>query len=251
MTGDGAVTAAELAALKAHLEDGPRGLVPGVLTDTAGPPREVAACLHVVRLRLAGRGSSPVIAVDGSAGIIPAADGLCYAGAAAVCSDGRALAAWFTVPLMDRPAIFAEWQALRLGLRLAGGCSVPVLVITDNQVVATEARKAATGVYNSFAVGAHDRQALGDIRSATAQGITVTIAWRPKLPADRVHKTAATTLGRAAHSLAWCARRLAADGISLAGERDWLTGIASDAPRRGEALRQKYLHRFEAAAPVD
>jgi hypothetical protein len=201
--------------------------------------------LHVLRLRVPARGTSCLVVGDGSAPQ-PLAGGGGISGCAAIAADGRLLAAWFAHPAVPRPSVYAEWQALRLAMRLAAGYRPgTATLVTDNRSVATSAILTLAGSRPAAILGVHDPDAAAEIRGLAAARHPA-ITYRGGKPSGRL--TAASPLGRTAHTAAWLVRRIAADGIDPAAHADWIAAAAARAPRLKDDLRRAYFRRFGRTA---
>jgi len=222
-------------------------LAPACLAETCQSP-----VLHVLQLSVPACGTSRLVVGDGSAPApLPAGGGI--SGCAAIADDGRLLAAWFEHPAIPRASVYAEWQALRLAMRLAAGYRPgTVTLVTDNRSVAAGAILALAGTRPAALLGVHDPDAATEIRRLAA-GRHPAITYRGGKPS--AHLTAGSPLGRTAHTAAWLVRRIAAGGADPAEHADWIAATAARAPRFKEDLRRAYFRRFgwppapPAAAP--
>lgn len=197
--------------------------------------------LHVIMMRVPALGEDSRIVGDGSAPAgLAGPSGI--SGCAAVAGDGRLLAAWFEHPPMPRMSIYAEWQALRLSMRLAAAYPPgTATLVTDNRQAAASAGIVLGGGRPADLLGVHDPAASGEIRLLAAAG-------RPSITVRGGKQsrslTAATAPARTAHTAAWLVRRMAAEGIDPERHADWIARVAARAPRWKEDLRRTYFRRF-------
>ena len=240
------VSGDEIAALREHFAAGPDG--PAGTGRCSAGPLPLVVTLHTLQLELPVTSDIPMIATDGSAPEVLAPGTVPICGCAAVAADGRMLIGWYDpVDAITRRTQHAEWQAARLGLRLAARYTDGVTMITDCREVASELRRVVTGKRPDLgAVGGPDRDAAGEIRSLAAGG-RIAVAWRWVSGDESPGRTAGTALGRAAHAGAWLARRLVGDGLDPREHAEWITGVMALAPGNRESLRQRYLRHFQPA----
>src|ERR1017187_9275716 len=112
------VSGDEIAALREHFAAGPDG--PAGTGRCSAGPLPLVVTLHTLQLELPVAGDIPMIATEGSAPEVLAPGTVPICGCAAVAADGRMLIGWYDpVDAITRRTQHAEWQAARLGLRLA------------------------------------------------------------------------------------------------------------------------------------
>lgn len=232
-----AITDEHLVALREHFAAGPTA--PDGITVYGAAPSPVTVILYVLKLRLPARGESAVIAVDGSAPTDPRKYGAAPAsGCAAVATDGRVLIGWFETPDSDHKAFHAEWQAVRLGLRLAARYPAATMIV-DNRQIARQIQRAATGQrVDMTTVGGIDKDAASEIRGLATAG-NIAIACRGNTKAEQ-GKTGNTPLTQAAHAAAWVAHRLASEGFDPREHIPWIIEMITLAPPYRSRLQEKY-----------
>lgn len=235
------VSGEQLRALQAHFADGPPLSSSSVAADTTGGPPPVD--LNVIKLNVPAQEDGPVIVTDGSARNSCTEASLRVSAGAAVATDGRMLIGWYETPRDTRSSLYAEWQAARLGLRLAARYPDGITLITDQLTVAEQIRRIVAGrpVHGVITSGV-DRKTMDEIRSLTLNS-KITAVCRADTR-DKPQRTAISPLGRIAHAGAWLVQRLATDGLDPREHVWWLTklfanplGITGDKA----TLRRNYL----------
>jgi hypothetical protein len=241
-----AVTVDQLDALKRHFTSTHAGFVPGRTRHVKDNSRipVVSTVITTLELHCPGQGQELVITADGSATSSPGHEKL--GGCAAVTWDGRALVGWYQQPPDVRgEAVYAEWQALRLALRLAAASPGPVMLVSDNRTAAEQLRRVQRGkpLQHAF-LSCRDQQTASEIsRLATGLAFSVTCLDGGKRTADTA---AVTGAGNAAHSLAFAARRLAESGIDPASELVFLEHIGGRVSRAQKPLTDSVDRRIAA-----
>jgi hypothetical protein len=224
------ITDAMLAGLRERFAAGPLVRGEDQVRRFADPPVTLETRRWQLQMADAGR----VITCDGSA------EGS-FGGAATVAGDGRLIAGWFEADRLVSSA-YAEWQAARLGLRLAGAAG-PWTLVTDSLEVARQLGRMRRGkAVHVTAWGRDDPAADGEVRSLLRPEIAVQLRDIGKGGQKAV--TALTRLHRVVHAVAWSVRRLVADGRDPAGDFDFVVHMADLAPRRQSNLDLYYQRRF-------
>ena len=242
------IDSGQLAALREHFAVG--RAVPGSRPDDAcDPDADMAVTLYTLALEIPAAADAAIIATDGSSpeSIVPGQRRVC--GCAAVAADGRILIGWFDDPGITNRGQYTEWQGARLGLRLAvARYPAGATMITDCREVATELRHVMAGRNPGRVVAADDLTAIAEIRSLIAETrIRVVNRWVAGDDAGYRHRTAGTTIGRAAHVGAWLARRIVADGGDPRQHAEWIAGAMAEPPGNQTSLTKKYIRRFKVA----
>lgn len=221
-----AVTGAMVETLREHFRGGQ--ISPGISCTRSG--QAVDDSLNVLELAVTEWTGDPVIVTDGSAHgpEQPTAVSAC----AAVTAGGQIIAGWYATPDWAEAVPYAEWQGIRLGLRLAARLSAPVRLLTDSRVSATRLQRILSGHPLPYSYGEADNEIR---RLAAAIPFTVTCQDSGK----GRDATAATTLARCAHTVAWAVRRIVADGGDPAGT-PWLQSLAAAPPAQQRTLSRRY-----------
>lgn len=221
-------------------------------------PARLTVTMQTLRLRArpVWKGSPVQVAVDGSAPSDCPEGGV--SACAAASTTGHLLIGWYEHPALTSPSAFAEFQALRLGYRLAvrigARAGAPVTLIADHEHVADAIRQVARGHALPWPViGAIDDEAISEIRFLAAQGVVSGIAVQHKTSVRQLSHTGVTALARRAHAAAWLARRLAAAGISPAAEAEWLAQVTALELKQKTSLHKACMKRLAAIreAPAD
>lgn len=214
-----------LAALRARFRNG----------DTPPPARKKPAAinvtLHVIALGMVPLGGELRIATDGA--LHPDYH---YGAAAAVASTGHILVGWYDEPgLPFGFSSYAELQGIRLAYRLAPAVGPKPVIICDYPDVVTAIKNAR---FRRSAFGCTDRALFGEVTRHARSGRAVLEA-RPHRHGE-TSAAAAGPLEGVAHRLAWTTVRLLVDGISPAGEWDYLSDVASLRGRNRTIIARSY-----------
>lgn len=240
------VSSDRLEALQEHFRSSHAGFTQGATRHIrdAGRIPVVTVTMAVIELRCPGQGQELVITTDGSA-TTTGLDRGTASGCAAVTWDGRALVGWYQNPPEVRgAAVYAEWRALLLGLRLAAASPGPVTLVTDYPGVARQLRRIQRGEGLQHSVLTCKDEPAAREMTRLAAGLTFSVSC---LEGKRSHnKTAATGAGNAVHRLAWAARRLTESGIDPGGEIAFLEYAAASLSRDKQNLRDLVTRRVAA-----
>lgn len=229
----------QIDALKEHFRSSHAGFTPGATRHArkAGDESRIpvaTVAMTVLEVRCPGQGRELVITTDGSA--TTGLDRGTTSGCAAVAWDGRALVGWYQNPPVVRgAAVYAEWQALLLGLRLAAAVPGPVELVTDARMAARQLGRIQRGERLQHSVLTCEDEPAAREMARLAAGLTFSVSC---LEGKRSHnQTAATAAGNAAHRLAFTARRLVECGVDPGSEIVFLEYAAASVSKVKQNLR--------------
>lgn len=228
------ITDDQIRALREHFAEGPP-ISSGVTADRSSTPRSIS--LNVIKFSVPEQEGAPVIATDGSSQNSDAA--LQVIAGAAVASDGRMEIGWYETRFDIRASLYAEWQAARLGLRLAARYPDGVTLVSDQATVSEQIRRAITGrPLHGVITSGVDHATTAEILTLT-RGRKIDAVCRSGT--DRSHRTAMARLGRTAHVGAWLTQRLAADGFDPHEHASWIAEVVARPTGDKKTLRVRYL----------
>ncbi|RJL21028.1 hypothetical protein [Bailinhaonella thermotolerans] len=198
----------------------------------------------------AGPGGPHLLATDGSSG--PDACGHTICGYAAVLGDGRAIAGAFRRPAPRRPegsSSNAELAAVRHGLRLIE--TGPVRLMLDEADIVQIVRACVQPDSDPDRLHRSRRHLSAEaLREIADHGrrLQITVA--------RAHGGAHNRLpvqpaARAAHCLAWMARRAEAEGVDLTPMLADIARAATSTSRVRTLVRQRYRSVLARHAQID
>jgi ribonuclease HI len=187
----------------------------------------------VAKLGLPSLSRDPIIVADGSA---TSHDGASKIGAAAaVAADGRALVGWWQHD-SELTTQFAEFQAIRLALRLAARYP-QARVFNDCEQLCERLNNGKTSRERlARLIRCDEPDALGEVVAAMRDQ-AVSVRWMGR--ADPAHAGSHPLMLRA-HRLAYAVQRMACDGIDPAGELVWLAEFAQNPGRNPVTVRDGY-----------
>lgn len=198
--------------------------------DTSRPPLQRVP-ITVARLKLPLVSDASLLVADGSASCYGSRTGA----AAAVAADGRVLIAWYQHD-RDLSGQFAEFQAIRLALRLASRYGRS-RVFSDCEPLCEKLNDARTSRARiARMIGCNDPEAIGEVMAGLREQ-AVAVRWMGRLNPGHV---GSHPLLVQAHRLAWAARRMVCDGIDPGAELAWLTSFAQLPGRNQASIRASY-----------